>query len=83
MALSSKALDLLKQIYAHRGFGDEQLVDEDPDEALEYVLQEITTRLSDRHRDAAPLYVVMQSAVGSLRVDREDHPRKRRKAKAL
>lgn len=72
MALSDKALDLLKQIYAHRGCGDERLVYEDPDEALEYVLQKITDTLSDRWRNAAPLYVVMQEASGGLRRERRE-----------
>ena len=65
MALSDKTLGLLKQIYSHHRFdSDEGLVDENPDEALEYVLQEIVDRLSDRHRDSAPLHVVTESAVG-------------------
>ncbi len=69
MALSDKARQLLTQIYAHRGYGDEKFVEEDADEALEYLLQKITDTLSDRHHDAAPLYVVMQAAVGRLRSD--------------
>lgn len=72
MALSDKAQTLLKQIYAHRGHGDEQFVEEDADEALEYVLQKIADTLNDRHRNAAPLDVVMREAVGRLRLDRYD-----------
>ena len=76
--MSDKALTLLKQIYAHsrdgRRLGREALVDEDPNEALEYLLQEIVDRLSDRqpHRGSAPLYVVMESAVSSLHLDRQE-----------
>lgn len=76
MSLSDKAQALLKQIYAHRSRGDERFVDEDADEALEYVLQRIADTMSDRHRNAAPLYVVMQEAVGRLRTAR----RKRQEA---
>lgn len=73
MALSDKAQSLLKQIYAHRGRGDEQFVDADADEALEYVLQRIVDTLLDRHRNAAPLYVVMREAVGRIRLDHREH----------
>lgn len=74
MALSDKAMGLLKKIYAHRYqlHSWEGLVDEDPDEALEYMLQKIVNTLSDHHRDAAPLYVVMQEAVGGLRRERRE-----------
>lgn len=70
MSLSDKALGLLKQIYARKRA--EGLVDEDPDEALEYVLDEIVKTLASRHHDAAPLYMVMEDAVGGLRLDREE-----------
>lgn len=77
MALSDKALALLKQIYAHRYQlrGHEQLVDEDPDEALEYVLQEIVDNLTSRLRDDAstPLFMAMESAVLGLNLDRQEH----------
>lgn len=74
MALSDKALGLLKQIYAHRYQvgGGEELVDKDPDEALEYVLKRIVDTLNDRHHNAAPLYTVMESAVGRLNLDRQE-----------
>ncbi|MGH7926979.1 MAG: hypothetical protein ACREQV_04210 [Candidatus Binatia bacterium] len=70
MALSDKALGLLKQIYAYHRYGDEDLVSEDPDEALEYVLERIVDKLSDRHHNAAPLYMVTDSGVSRLRSDR-------------
>lgn len=70
MALSDKSLDLLKQIYARERA--EELVREDPDEALEYVLDEIVKTLANRHHNAAPLYMVMEDAVGGLRLDREE-----------
>lgn len=72
MVLSDKSLALLKQIYAHRGRGEEQFVDEDASEALEYVLQRITDTLSDRWRNGAPLDVVMREAVASLNLDRQE-----------
>jgi len=72
MVLSDKSLALLKQIYAYRGRGEEQFVEEDANEALEYVLQEIMERLPDRHRAAAPLHMVIRDAVGRLNVDRYD-----------
>ena len=76
MALSDKATGLLKQIYAHHRFkSDKGLVDENPDEALEYMLQEIVDRLSDRHRDSAPLYVVTESAVGGHNLARIERRR--------
>lgn len=75
MALSKKSLDLLKKIYDHHKSGDEELVKEDPDEALQYVLQKIVERLSDPYRDSAPLYVVTENAVGGLRSDRADRRR--------
>ena len=70
MALSDKALGLLKQIYARERA--EELVSEDPDEALEYVLEKIVKTLVNRHHDAAPLYMVMEDAVGGLRLDLEE-----------
>ncbi len=70
MALSTLALDLLRQIYARERA--EELVSEDSDEALEYMLQKIVKTLSDRQRNAAPLYVIMEEAVGGLRLDREE-----------
>lgn len=73
MALSDKALGLLKQIYAHHRFdSDEGLVDEDPDEALEYVLKKIVDKLSNRHERSVPLYMVTESAVGRLNLDRQE-----------
>ena len=75
MALSDKSLHLLKQIYAHRGRGEEQLVDEDADEALEYVLQKIVKTLSDRHRKGAPLYRVIHEAVGGYHMDWSERPK--------
>lgn len=72
MALSDKAQALLKQIYAYRGRGEEKFVDEDADEALEYVLQEIADTLADRHDHAAPLHMVIRDAVGGLNVDRRE-----------
>lgn len=75
MALSKKSLALLKKIYDHHKYGHEDLVKEDPDEALEYVLQEIVDRLSDPHRDGAPLLFVTEDATGGLRSDRADRRR--------
>lgn len=74
MALSDKALGLLKQIYAYRRRGEEKFVDEDADEALEYVLQEIVNDLTSRLRDDAstPLYMAMRDAVGRLNLDRQE-----------
>lgn len=78
MALSEKVLQLLKQIYAYRRdgrrLGREALVDEDPDEALEYVLQEIVSDLTSRLREdaASPLYTTLESAVGRLHLDRQE-----------
>jgi len=71
MALSEKARELLTQIYAYRGYGDEKFVSEDADEALEYVLQEIVNDLTSRLRDDAstPLNMAMRKAVVSLRLD--------------
>lgn len=72
MALSDKSHALLKQIYAYRGRGEEKFVEEDADEALEWVLQTITDTLSDRHRNAAPLHSVIRDAVGGLNLDRQE-----------
>lgn len=72
MALSYKTLALLKQIYASRRRGEEKFVEEDSDEALEYMLQGIADRLSDRHHNAAPLYRVIESAIASLSLDRQE-----------
>ena len=68
MALSDKARQLLTQIYAYRGRGEEQFVEEDENEALEYVLQEIVNDLTSRLRDdaAAPLHMVIRDAVSNL-----------------
>lgn len=76
MALSQKALTLLKRIYAHDGWGREQLVDEDADEALEYLLQEIANTIADRHCHSAPVNMVTQDAVGSLNLARQERRKK-------
>lgn len=80
MALSKKSLALLKKIYDHHD--DEELVKEDPDEALEYVLQEMVNRLSDPDLDSAPLYVVTEDAVGGLHLDRANRRREAEKQAA-
>ena len=74
MALSDKARQLLTQIYAYRGRGEEKFVDEDADEALEYVLQEIVNDLTSRLRDDAstPLHMAIRDAVASLNLDRQE-----------
>lgn len=82
MALSKKSLALLKKIYNHHEYGDEELVKEDPDEALEYVLQEIVENLSDPDLDSAPLHSVTEDAVGGLRLDRADRRREAEKQTA-
>ena len=70
MALSDKALGLLKQIYTRERA--EELVNEDPDEALESVLQKIVDTLSDRWHNGAPLDMVMERAVGGFRRERRE-----------
>lgn len=79
MALPAKVVDLLKQIYAHRGFGDEKLVEEDADKAMECVLQEIVEHLypapNNRYMESSPIRTVMESAVGSLRLQRNERRR--------
>lgn len=67
MSLSPKALTLLKKIYDHHKYGDEDLVSEDPEEALESVLDEIVETLSDRQGSSAPVNSVTHSAVAGLR----------------
>lgn len=71
MALSAKAVELLKQIYAHHRYDHDQgLVDENPDEAIERLLQEIADHLGSRHHDSTPLYMVTESVVGGHNLDR-------------
>lgn len=71
MPLSKKSLALLKKIYKHHTSGGDKLVQEDPDKALEYVLQEIVERLTNPQRsDSSPLYVVTEDAVSGLHADR-------------
>jgi hypothetical protein len=71
MALSKKSLALLKKIYKHHRSSGDKLVQEDPDKALEYMLQEIAERLTNPQRsDSSPLYVVTEDAVSGLRADR-------------
>ena len=81
MALTDKAHSLLKQIYAYpyhhsRQKSREALAQEDPDEALEYVLQEIVEHLYperwNRYRQSSPIDSVMRSAVGHLNLDRQE-----------
>ena len=77
MAMSEKAITLLEQIYDHRlprerDLGEKKFVEETPDEALEYVLQEIVDHLHSRQSQSAPVNVVMSAAVGNLRLKRED-----------
>lgn len=67
MHISNKVLTLLKQIFEYHKFGEEDLVSEDPDSAVECVLQEIVDRLFDRNRKRSPLYVVTDSAVSHIR----------------
>lgn len=70
MALSKKATVLLNKIFNHHKRDGQKLVKADPDEALEYLLQEIVDRLTDpRHSDSSPLYRVTDDAVGSLSID--------------
>lgn len=84
MALPDQVLTLLKRIYAYRRDGRridrEALVDEDPGEALEYILQEIVNDLTSRRREdaATPLYMTLERAVGRLNQNRQE----RRKAEA-
>lgn len=89
MALSDKALGLLKRIYAcgylYPPRSREALVDEDPEEALEYLLQEIVDHLYperwNRHRQSSPLYMVMESAIGGLNQERQERPKTKRAVK--
>jgi hypothetical protein len=72
VTVSQKARVLLKQIYSYRGRGEERFVDENTDEALEYLLAEIVDNLTSRVREEAstPLHMMVRRAVGRLNVNR-------------